>query len=162
MVILDENTEPVLIDSINTPLKTSHFWVLDLEEKDFKLKQLDVLEEHTTPVLVIELYGYAIELPADWNVLISSPETNQLDIAEISELTRGSFRIFVFDHIKNKILNAPVKVIHYEPKAVLYSPSLNKNQMLCHALGPNGWLCVSPLDNYNKYLKNAIVHDLIY
>lgn len=162
MVILDEDSKPVLIDSITTPLKTSHFWILDLEEKDFKLKELEVLEEHTTPILVINVYGYIIELPADWNILISSPETNQLDVAEISELTRGNHRLFVMDYQKNKVHNAPVKVVHYEPRGILHSPALDKNQMLCHAIGPNGWLCVSPLDNYNKYLKNAIVHDLIY
>ena len=79
----------------------------------------------------------------------------------MSELTQGNFQVFVFDHVKNKIHNAPVKVIHYEPKAILHTPSLAKNQMLCHALGPLGWLCVSPLDNYNKYLKNILSSDLI-
>ena len=162
MVIFDENTKPVLIDNISTPMLTSHFWVLDLEEKDFMLNRLEVLEEHTTPMLVIQIYGYSIELPADWNVLISSPETNQLDVAEISELTRGNFRVFVMNHETNKIHNAPVKIIHYEPKAILYAPSLAKNQMMCHALGPKGWICISPLDNYNKYLKNALATDLSY
>ena len=70
MVIFDENTRPVLIDSISTPVLTSHFWVLDLEDKDFCLSKLEVLEEHTTPMLVIQIYGYSIELPADWNILI--------------------------------------------------------------------------------------------
>lgn len=162
MVIFDENTKPVLIDNISTPMLTTHFWVLDLEERDFKLKTLDVLEEHTTPMLVIQIYGYSIELPADWNILISSKETSQLDITEVSDLTRGNFSVFVMNHKNNKIHNAPVKVIHYEPKAVLYAPSLAKNQMLCHALGPLGWFCVSPLDNYNKYLKNALTADLLY
>lgn len=162
MVIFDENTKPVLIDNISTPMLTSHFWTLDLAEKDFKLSELAVLEEHTTPMLVVQIYGYCIELPVDWNILIVSPETSQLDVAEISELTRGNFRIFVMDHKTNKITNAPVKIVHYEPKAVLYAPSLAKNEMMCHALGPLGWICVSPLDNYNKYLKNALATDLIY
>lgn len=162
MIIFNEETKPIYIDSIVTPLLTSHFWVLDLEEKDFKLSKLEVLEEHITPMLVISIGGYAIELPADWNILICSPETNQLDVVEISELSRGHFRVFTFQHKNNKILNFPVKVIHYESRAVLQMPSIGKNQMLCHALGETAWVCVSPVDNYNKYLKGTIANDLIY
>lgn len=162
MVILDENSKPILVDSINAPLLTSHFWVLDLEDRDFKLQELQVLEEHITPMLVIEIYGYAVELPADWNALIISSENSELDVAEISELSRGHFQVMVYDHSNNRILAAPVKVIEYEPKSTLHMPSISKHQMLCHALGPKGMFCISPIDNYNKYLKGAVSGDLIY
>lgn len=162
MVIFDENTKPVIIDSIYSPVVSEYFWVLDLEDKDFRLTKLNTIEEHTTPMLVISVYGYAIELPADWNILISSPDTSQLDIAEVFELSRGNFHTFVVNHKDNKTYNASTKIIHYETKSIIYTPSLSKNQMLCHALGQNAWICVSPIDNYSKYLKGAITNDLIY
>lgn len=162
MIIFDEYTKPILIDSINTPLRTNYFWVLDLEEKDFKLQKIEMLEEHITPILVLSVYGYAIELPADWNILIASSETNQLDVAEISELTRGHFQIFTYRHENNKINMPASKIIHYQEKGIIQMPSIAKNQMLCHAIGPDMWICVSPVDNYNKYIKGMIANDLIY
>lgn len=162
MVIFDENTNPVIIDSLYTPIVSDYFWVLDLEQKDFSLTKLTTVEEHTTPMLVISIYGYAIELPADWNILICSPETSQLDISEIHELSQGSFNAFVFNHRTSKLHQPLVKVVHYEPKSILHMPSLAKSQMLCHALGPQAWICISPIDNYSKYLKDSITNDLIY
>jgi hypothetical protein len=162
MVISDENTKPVIIDNLYSPIVSDFFWILDLEQKDFALTRLTTIEEHTTPMLVISVFGYAIELPADWNILICSPETSQLDISEIHELSQGSFHSLVLNHATNKIHHAPVKVVHYEPKSILYTPSLAKNQMLCHALGPQAWICISPIDNYGKYLKGSITNDLIY
>lgn len=162
MVIFDENTETLLIDNLNSPIVNTHFWVLDLEEKDFKLTKLEVLEEHETPMLVLSIGGYAIEVPADWNLLLISPETNQIDVAEISEVTRGHFHAFVYNHKKDKVIAAPVKIIHYSPKHVLHTPSISKNQMLSIAVGENCWICISPIDNYNKYLKGAIANDLVY
>lgn len=162
MVIFDENTQPIIIDSIYSPIPSNYFWTLDLEQKDFGLTKLITIEEHTAPMLVIEIYGYTIELPADWNILICSSETSQLDISEINELTRGAFTGFVLNHKTNTVYHAPIRVIHYEPKSIMHTPSLAKNQMLCHALGPQAWICVSPIDNYSKYLKGSITNDLIY
>lgn len=162
MIIFDENTKPILIDSINTPLRTNYFWILDLEEQDFKLQKIEMLEEHITPILVLSIFGYAIELPSDWNILIVSPETNQLDLVEVSELTRGHFQIFVYKHENNKIAMPNSRIIHYEERGILQMPSVSKNQMLCHAIGPDSWVCISPVDNYNKYIKGLIANDLIY
>lgn len=162
MIIFDENTQPVLIDSISTPIATDYFWVLDLKEQDFQLQKIEMLEEHTTPMLVLSIFDYAIELPADWNILIMSQETNQLDIVEVSELTRGHFEIFVLHHETNKILPVKSKIVHYEEKTILHLPSMAKHQMLCHALGTKAWVCISPVDNYNKYIRGMIANDLIY
>lgn len=162
MVISDENYYPILIDSIHTPLLTDYFWVLDLKERDFFLTELKVLEEHITPILVFKIMGYAFEIPADWNIMIYSKDTSQLDIAEASEICRGDFSSLVYDHQKDRVVEGPVHVIDYKPREYIHVPSLNKTQMLCHALGPKHWICISPTDNYNKYLKNAVLGDIIH
>lgn len=161
MVISDENSFPILIDNISTPLKMDYFWVLDLERRDFTLTKIEVLEEHQTPLLVLKIFDYAIEIPANWNILVYSKETSQLDIAEISEISRGNFTAFVFDHKKDVNLPGYIRVIDYQQKGVIQTPALNKYQMLCHHLGPNYWICISPIDNYNKYLKDATIGDIL-
>ena len=150
MVISDENSFPIIIDNITTPLTMDYFWVLDLEQRDFMLTKLETLEEHTTPVIVLNILGYIVEVPANWNILVYSKETSQLEIAEISEILRGSFTAFVFDHKKGVNIPGYIKGIHYYPRWQIHTPSLNKYQMLCHHLGEKYLICVSPIDNYNK------------
>jgi hypothetical protein len=161
VVISDENCFPILIDNISTPLKMDYFWTLNLEARDFMLSEIEVLEEHITPVLVLKILDYAVEVPANWNILVYSKETSQLDIAEISEISRGNFTAFVFDHVKNVNVPGYIRVIDYKPRGVIQTPSLNKYEMLCHHLGPKHWICISPIDNYNKYLKDATIGDIL-
>jgi hypothetical protein len=161
MVISDENYFPIMIDNIEVPLKTDMFWTLNLEERDFMLSPLFMMEELTTPILVINIMGYAVEVPADWNLLIYAEDTSQLDILEISELSRGHFTAVVFEHKKNKIHAGVISTIDYNPDYKIQTVSLHKNAMMCHPLGPDYWICLAPSDNYNKYLKNAVIGDLI-
>lgn len=162
MVISDENSRPILIDNIHTPIGVDYFWTLNLEHRDFELAKLEVLEEHSNaPLLVLNICGYVIEIPADWNVLIFSEETSQLDVAEISELCKGYYSAFVLDHKKNRQVAGYINVIDYIPMGTVQIPSINKTQMLCHHLGPNHWICISPVDNYSKYLKGATVGDIL-
>lgn len=162
MVIFDEDTSLVLIDSITSPIKATHFWVLDLAERDFKLAKIETVEEHVTEMLVLSIYGYAIEIPANWQILIVSSETNQLDVVDISEFARNHYQAFVYTHENSRLLTPHAKVIHYEPAGVSHMPSLAKHQMLCHGVGPRAWICIAPSINYNKYIKNTIANDIIY
>jgi hypothetical protein len=161
MIISDDNSYPIIVDSVETPLSTEWFWVLDLVERDFMLTQLVMNEELHTPTFELSINGFVIEVPTNWNLLLYSEETSQLDIAEVSELTRGNFTALGFDHKRNRPVPCDVRVINYNPVAKVHTPSLHKTHMLCHALGPDVWLCVSPSDNYNKYLKNAMVGDIL-
>lgn len=161
MVIADENSYPIMIDSIDTPLPIDHFWILDLEERDFRLSNLIMLEEITTPVIAFNVSGYVVEAPADWNILIYSPDTSQIDIIEVSELTRGDYSAFLFDHKHNKVMKNVVNVVDYNNYGIVHTPSMNKNTMLCHTAGPHHWVCLSPTDNYNKMLKDCSIGDIL-
>jgi hypothetical protein len=161
MIISDENSNPIIIDSINAPIISDYFWVLDLEDKDYRLAKYLVNEEIHSPTLSVSILGYVIDLPTSWNILVFSPETSQLDIVNVSELTRGDFVAVVFDHKKSAVIPGVISVLAYNTYNAVHTPSLSKNEMLCHALGPNYWVSVSSTDSYNKYLKNCIVGDLI-
>lgn len=161
MIISDENSYPIMVDSVETPLSTEYFWVLDLVSRDFKLTPLVMNEELHTPTFELSVLGYVIEVPTNWNILLYSEETSQLDIAEISELTRGNFTALGYRHKTDRVVPGAVRVINYNPSAKIHTPSLHKTHMLCHALGPEVWLCLSPSDNYNKYLKNAMIGDIL-
>jgi hypothetical protein len=161
MIISDENSYPIIIDSIDTPLPIDHFWILDLNERDFMLNDLLMLEEIVTPIITFNVSGYIVEAPADWNILIYSPDTSQIDVIEISELTKGDYSAFLFDHKHNKVTKNTVTVVDYNSYGIVHTPTMNKNAMLCHTAGPHHWICIAPTDNYNKLLRDCAVGDII-
>jgi hypothetical protein len=161
MVILDENNDPILLDNIDIPFPVSHFWALDLELMDFTLKKLLLSEELTTKTLSIVINGYFLEAPADWNILVYSPETSELDVVEFLDLTKYQFSAFLFNHKKNKLIENIIKVVDYNPYTKVQTPSLIKNIMLCHPMGYDNWTCIAPTDSYNKYLKDKVIGDLL-
>lgn len=161
MLIFDENTTPIIIDNIYTPILTESFWVLDLGIRDFKLTPLTILEEIVAPTMELMVYGFRFCLPASWNLLIVDDDTSALDIIQVSELAGKEFRAFLYGPTRSRAENTVVSVVNYYPSYPNVGPSLNKQHMLCHPVGPGTWINVSPADTYNKYLKNAVSGDLI-
>jgi hypothetical protein len=162
MMFLDENNVPIVLESIDIPTVSEYFWSFSLKEKDFMLNEIITFEEMEVSSLLVSIMGYVIELPTNWNILIYSPETSQLDILEVYELTKGNFYSVVYNHRKDFVENGVglVRVIDYYPVSKIRTPSLHKSTMLCHPVGPNHWVCVSPTDNFNKYLKDSVIGDL--
>lgn len=161
MIISNDNSYPILIDDLDSPIVSSHFWTLDLKEMDFKLSKIKMLEAIETPSIVINVMDYVVRLPASWYILISSEETHKLDAALVSDLTKGGFEALVLDHKKMKPVYAPVKCVDYLKSGPIYTIALHRHQMMCHALGSEYWLCVTSIDVYNKYLKNKTVWDIL-
>lgn len=162
MIILDENSNPILLDNIDIPFPVSHFWALDLEMMDFTLKELVLSEELTTETLSIVINDeYYVEAPADWNLLVYSMETSELDVVEFSDLTKHTFSAFAYNHKKNKLVENYIKVVHYNSYNTVQTPSLVKNTMLCHPIGYDIWVCIAPTDSYNKYLRGMVIGDLV-
>jgi hypothetical protein len=162
MVILDEHNDPILLDNIDIPFPVSHFWALDLEMMDFTLKELILSEDITVEAtLSVIINNFFIEAPADWNILVYSPETSDLDIIEFSDLTKHSFSAFAYNHRQEKLVENTIRVVEYKQHMNIQTPSLIKNTMLCHPLGYDMWVCIAPTDSYNKYIKGKVIGDLL-
>lgn len=162
MIFLDEHNIPIMIESIDIPTISEYFWSFSLKEMDFMLNEIKTFEELETSSVIVSIMGYVIELPTKWNVLIYSPETSQLDVTEVFRLAKQPFDVLVYNHRKDRVEHniATPMVLDYCPMTKLRTPSLHKNTMLCHALGPDHWVCIAPTDNYNKYLKDKVIGDL--
>lgn len=161
MLIFDDHSQPIILDSINGPTVTTHMWVLDLSILDFTLAPLVMLEEVVCPSIRIMVRGFEFTLPANWNVLVYDRETAQLDVVELAETAGREFTALTYGPRKTAVSPAIVTVTNYFVEHKNVGPSLNKHQMLCHPIGPDEWICVAPSDSYNKYLKDIIVGDLI-
>ena len=161
MLIFDGDSKPILLDSIFTPTLAEHFWVLDMTEMDFMLTPLVTLEQIVCPSLRVQVQGFEFVVPASWTVLVYDRETQQLDTVEFAEAAGREFTALVYGPTKSRHEPGIITVVDYHLEYINVAPSLNKNQMLCHPIGPNEWVSVAPSDSFNKYLKDQSVGDVI-
>ena len=164
MLIFDDNNRTIILDDIYTPTPTDYMWVLDLQIMDYTLAPLLVLEEIICPSIQVRIRGFEFYLPANWNILVFSEETSELDVVEISEIAGREFTAFVFDISNPNITRYEpgiVTVVNYKSEYINVGPSLSKHQMLCHPISPTEWVNVTPSDTYNKYLKETVVGDIL-
>ena len=164
MLIFDDNNRTIILGDIYTPTPTDYMWVLDLQIMDYTLAPLLVLEETVCPSIEVKIRGFKFYLPANWNILVFSEETSELDVVEVSEAAGREFTAFVYDISNPNITKyhpGIISVTNYSSEYVNVGPSLNKIQMLCHPISPTEWINVSPSDSYNKYLKDAVIGDII-
>ncbi len=161
MLIFDDRTEAIILDSIYTPTLCDHFWALDLEMLDYTLSPLLVLEEIVCPSITVRILGFGFTVPANWNMLVFAEDTHQVDVVEVAELAGRDFTAFVYGPKMTRAVPGHVTVIDYIPDYKNVAPSLNKHQMLCHPISPTSWVNISPSDAYNKYLKDCTVGDII-
>ena len=161
MLIFDENTEAIILESIYVPTLTEYFYILDLNILDFTLTPLLTLEEINCPSLKINVRGFEFVLPATWSVLVYSEDTHQLDVVEVSNLAGNEFSSMVYGNDLSFIKPGVISVMDYYPDYRNVAPALNKHQMLCHPIGPTTWINISPSDTYNKFLKDKFVGDIV-
>lgn len=160
MLIFNERSQPMILDSIHGPTLSEHMWVLDLTMMDYTLAPLTMLEEIVCPSMTIMIRGWQFVLPASWNVLVYDRDTAQLDVVQLAETAGREFTALTYGPRKSSVTPEIITVTNYHVEYKNVGPALNKHQMLCHPIGPDEWISVSPSDTYNKYLKDMIVGDL--
>ncbi len=160
MLLFDEYNRTIIIDDLLTPITIDYFWVLDLELKDFTLSEIKMLEAITGPAVCLEINGFRFWVPTSWFILIVDEETNEIDLIQIPEGSGKSFTALggSFELVRPYYL--PMKIVDYHPCKKLVSPSLTREQMLCHPVDPQTWVSITPLDQYNKYVKDLSIDDL--
>lgn len=160
MLLFNEHNQPLLIADIYTPTVNEYMWVMDLTQLDFTLAPMLVFEEVVCSSLQLRINGFEFVVPANWNILVFDPETSQLDVAEISHTAGKEFTALVYGPEKTKPQPATISVTNYFSEYKNIAPSLNKHQMLCHAIGPGEWVSIAPSDGFNKYLKDRALGDI--
>jgi hypothetical protein len=161
MYIFNEYSQVTSVESIHVPTLAEYFWVLDLSIFDYTLTQLAMLEELECPTLDISIENFTFPLPAHWYILIADPETSQLDAIKVHDITVGTFHVVCNNMKTNKVKLRNAKAIDYSPSYANVYPSIQSNQMICHAIGPNTCIHVSSYDTYGKYINGLLVGDLI-
>lgn len=160
MLIFNENSKAILIESIHTPLASTHMWVLDLELVDFTLAPIIMLEEIYSPGIRLDVLGFNFVLPSNWFVIVYDNETMQMDSVKIADLAGQNYNVLGSGLQTSFPISINCTPVDYYPQYKHVGPSLNKHQLLCHPVAPGYWINISPIDTYSKYLKDIIVGDL--
>lgn len=160
MLIYNEYSKPIIIDSIHIPLSSGFMWVLDLDMPDFTLAPIQMLEEIYCPSITLDVLGFSFSLPSNWFVMVYDKETTQLDVVKVADLTGQVHTLLGGGPKVTRATPIYATPTDYSPIHKHVGPSLNKNQMLCHPVAPGYWINISSVDTYSKYLKDMIVGDL--
>lgn len=160
MLIFNEHNKPILIDSVYTPTISEYMWVLDLTMMDFTLAPITTFEQIICNSMMVRINNFEFIVPTMWNILVFDRDTSQIDVAEFKKTGGKEFTALVFGPTRSSPAAATITVIDYFIEHVNYVPSLTKQQLLCHPIGPNEWVNISPSDAFNKYLKGRVVGDL--
>lgn len=160
MEIVNENHQPLSLDIYDISKKSEFFWVFDLEEIDWFLQKLKIIEAFECPTIKIKIMNKVLTLPSDWNILVYSEETTSLDVVNVHQLINQKFNIFLYDFIHHKVVDCNYRVVGYNKNEEVTAPCIAKKQMLCVPIEDKYWIMMSPTDVY-RYIKNMSVSDLI-
>lgn len=160
MLIFDDEAKPLFVDSIHVPTITENFWVLDLDMMDYTLAPLIAFQEIVSTTIIVDILGFQFPLPSFWVMLVFDTETSQVDVVKIKRLAGKQFTAFVYGPQISTAHAGTISVVDLCGYRHV-TPLLNKQQMLCHPINPHMWVNIAPSDNYNKYLKDKTIGDLI-
>lgn len=161
MLIFDQDSNTIQIESLTQPIVATHFWVLDLPTADFMLSPLNSLEQVTCPTLEVTIGEFSFNAPAAWNIMIYDVETHQVDVVSLAEAAGREFTAFGYGPTAGYPIPLPIRITNYYAELDNISPSINKQQMLCHPVSDQLWVCLSSSDGYNRHLKTRLIGSFI-
>jgi hypothetical protein len=171
MLIFTDYKKPLIIDSLDTPLVTSHHWILSGTMKDFKLANIPYIEETKGPSIEIMVEGFKFILPASWNIMAVDDETQILDTIPISNCSIGNNKVLLMSAYDSKVRTANIQILDLHPIYSCFHPMVSKGTMLCHPIGPEKRrdavenilnVIIGPHDLHPKYIKDMTAAELLY
>ena len=168
MQILSEVSRPYIIDSITAPMGVTHFWTLSGHMMDFKLEQLEYLEETSGATIRVRVQNLIIDLPASWNLVAVDRETYTIDSIPITACATFEHDILLFSPDDSKLVTTKLTVEDYFEKGSCIHPMVPKGSAMIHPTGPelmNGksifyGIVTGPYD-LGRYLQGRTVGDIL-
>lgn len=136
MQILSEVSRPYIVESLTAPMGVSHFWTFSGHMMDFKLEQLEYLEETTGPTVTLRVQNLDIQLPASWSMMAVDMETYTVDCIPVAHAATFNHRIMLFSPDDSKLVTTTATVVDFRKKAAVVHPTVPKGSAMIHPTGP--------------------------
>ena len=126
---LDLNTLP---DQIEEDIRFSVLDNSDPANPDFFFIPLIFLESFSSPSVVLDVGGYELQMPIDWNIAVGCSDSgNDIEVLPLTSIGDRGFEAFLFNpHTSFKPDFTPVKVINYDNDVKWYFPKVRNGQLL--------------------------------
>ena len=126
---LDLNTLP---DQIEEDIRFSVLDNSDPANPDFFFIPLIFLESFSSPSVVLDVGGYELQMPIDWNIAVGCSDSgNDIEVLPLTSIGDRGFEAFLFNpHTSFKPDFTPVKVINYYNDVKWYFPKVRNAQLL--------------------------------
>lgn len=168
MQIMHEAHRPYNLTSLTDPLTITHFWTLSGHMLDFKLEQLDYLEETTGPTFRLDIDGNLIDVPSAWNLVAVEQESYTIDTIPVSSCAIFGHDIVLFSPIDTKLVTAKARIVDYFEDGVCVHPLVPKGsaviapvkQLLWHGQNAHYGIIATPHD-LHRYIGGRAVGEIL-
>lgn len=126
------------------------------------LSEISYIEEVVSPSIELDVDGFRFFVPASWYILVADKDTAMVDAVRASDISCNDFTALVYGPNKSKADCIAVRAVDYRQNHPNVGPSLHKNEMLCHPIDSNSWICIGSSDPYSRYLKRCSISDFLY
>ena len=126
---LDLNTLP---DQIEEDIRFSVLDNSDPANPAFFFIPLIFLESFSSPSVVLDVGGYELQMPIDWNIAVGCSDSgNDIEVLPLTSIGDRGFEAFIFNPLTSfKPDFTPVKVINYYNDVKWYFPKVRNAQLL--------------------------------
>lgn len=168
MHILSEVSRPYVIDSLSAPMGVTHFWTFSGHMMDFKLEELQYLEETHGPTIRIRAQNLEIEMPTSWSILAVDKETYTIDSIPVPNCATFNHDVLLFSPDDTKLVTCNISIVDYYEKKSCIHPMVPKGSAMIHPTGPEkshgknifyGIVC-GPNDLY-RFINGKTVGDIL-
>ena len=112
----------------------------DVQNIDYFFLPLVFLESFTSPVAILNIGPYKVEMPLDWSVVICDSDTSDIEVMELTKLNDRGFEAFVFNPLSDTVSNTyEITITNVYPEVKCFFPKLK-----------NGTILVVPLEASEK------------
>ena len=133
MNILPDYGFPFYLDDLDSNLESRHAWFYDAAQNDIMLKPINMIEETSGSMIVLEINGSTMTIPSNWHIMIIDPETKIVDTISVLNGASGHHALLLHPY-SNTYRYAPIN-----PKSLIQGScahlSFPKNNMAMVPIG---------------------------
>ena len=134
MRILTIDNQPYDLDHLPDEVDDLRFAIFDNsnpQNPDYQYIPLIFLESFNAPALVLDIGGYKIRMPVDWQILIGEPDLGDLEMLPLTSINDRGFKAFQFNPLSSfRPSFPPVEILDVYHDVMWYAPKLKNGQML--------------------------------
>ncbi len=135
MRILTVENKSIDMAQVPTQVDDIHFGVLDNSDPknvDYFFVPMIFLESFNSAAVVLKIDGCHVKMPIDWQILIGSPESGDLEIIPIMQVNDRGFHSFMFNPLSSFSPEfKTIEIVDIYQDVTWFSPRLKSGQILC-------------------------------